>query len=362
MVQPFHPRLLQYLDTVQRSTRCAGIEELYRANQQTLPHPRTIYRWHKDLGKRLVLFPVFTVGHFGLVDLHLFLNNPRREWLRFPYAVEHAWLTPDLYSRVLYLHCVIPAAHRDIIERLVRDLQRAGMCERYELLWTDSGWQFLNLVGSKEVPGWPSASLDVTRPEMGQELIRRLPLVIPVVFEAWNQHRSLQQLWVAIQNRVGSRLKEFLPRQQIYRVNGKAHVKEIYHTLVRAGIFRQYLLRYQPLVKESVAVFLMLRVEPEQVVELFEELRSTAWIIEIHRAAKGWCLVRLLGSHELLNVMIALPGCFRNRRFKIYFHEKRDASDEQETVRFCYEFLFDPARARWSFPRSLILKRMQVKG
>src|ERR1017187_4465259 len=99
--------LRDYLVALQDAPQCNGLEGFCRSQRGTMPHKRTIYRWHHRLGAQLVVAPVFATEPLGLSHLHAFLTNPVAEWDRFPYAVEYAWVTTDCTTRVLYLHCVV---------------------------------------------------------------------------------------------------------------------------------------------------------------------------------------------------------------------------------------------------------------
>src|SRR5690349_5721267 len=96
-----------------------------RAGLPVLPHRRTLTRWYDELGDRLVIFPTFALSPLGLGHLHVFLPDADESWLRFPYAVDHAWLTQDLARRVLYLHCIVPLAHHDCLRAFLREFAGA---------------------------------------------------------------------------------------------------------------------------------------------------------------------------------------------------------------------------------------------
>src|SRR6478672_7342586 len=96
----------EYLSRLQDDRSFSGLEDFHRRNGHM--HRRTMYRWHRRYAGLLIAFPSFAVEALGLAHVHLFIVEPARTWSRFPYAVEHTWLTPDFSRRVLYLHCIVP--------------------------------------------------------------------------------------------------------------------------------------------------------------------------------------------------------------------------------------------------------------
>src|SRR5205814_9132174 len=108
-----------------------------------IPWERTKYRWRTNLKNRVAYFPAFAIDELGLVHLHLFISEPNSAWFRFPYAVESQWVTQNLVEPVLYLHCCVPLAHRDRVDRLLRELDIPHKGIR--TVWSSSAWQRLRL-------------------------------------------------------------------------------------------------------------------------------------------------------------------------------------------------------------------------
>ena len=341
-------RLAGLLKAVQEETSCQGFEHLARRN--SVGTRRTLYRWRGRLGSGLRVVPSFSVERLGLSHLHLVITQPGNEWLRFPYALEHAWLSQDLLEQRLYLHCLVPTAHRKAVMNLVRECQRAGWCTVVTSTWSASGWQELR--GSTE-------NALTTIPVGFDAVLREYPLVVPAIVESWNHGESLAAVWTGITEHISERLRAYLCQGRIYRVNGKTHVRDAYQVLSDRGLFRQYIVRYQAWATESLEVFLFLQGATEWIAELQEALRPSAAVIETFTADDGTALVRAVGHDTLLHVILGLHRESRAYVTQIFVrnpHEERGAA-----VRFCYEFLFDPRTGTWLFPHDAILAHMRVK-
>jgi len=285
----------------------------------------------------LAYFPAFTLEELGLVHLHLFITEPNSGWFRFPYAVESQWVTQNLVDHVLYLHCFVPLAHQERVERLIRELQipHKGL----HAVWSSSSWQRLRL-GSYEslsqgfpVHTWPN-SHDGHVPS-------RHALAIPVLAEAWNRQSTLDDIWQRLRRRLGGQLKAYFPGRRPYAINGKTHVKEIYGTLARDRLFRQYLVR----IEEECS---LLVISPSYSQRLPPDVSNDTRVAELFPASGGGSLWRLQGSWELLRSRASLAG-------HAVFLVEQDTAPE---VRFCYEWLFDPAASCWRFSSERILAHM----
>jgi hypothetical protein len=327
MVRPLHPQLLAYLLDLQRA---APVTEGHRIGR---PHERTVRRWYRDLGERLIAFPTFALDRLGLMHLHVFLKNAADDWLRFPYAVEHAWMTNDLAGRVLYLHCIVPAVHETPVQELLRELAGPGV----EILSTGDGDQDLPLLGDAptRTPALVGTSV----------LLRESPLVVPVIFEGWNQRASMPRLWTAVHDRLGNRVRDYV-RCRVRRTNGKAHVKHAYEQLTNTGHFRQQVIRYATFQEDAVELLVVL---PNT--RSLDALRPHARSIEQYEGTN--LVVRLIGTNGLFDALLALPpGSAR-----LYFIHRQPA--ESPRVRFCYEFLFDPKPGIWIFCRERVITHLQ---
>ena len=161
--------------------------------------------------------------------------------------------------------------------------------------------------------------------------------------ELWSYPNSLPLVWTRIHHRLGSRVKEFLPRTKIRYVNGKNHITETFELLKREGLVRQQIVRYHPLLAVSVEVFVMIRLERADVQRLIESLRSVLHAVESYPTSDGyWC--RLLGPHRLLDAIMRLPALVRSHLRLVFFHTKRHPTP---LVRFAYEKLYDSKNKLW---------------
>jgi len=142
---------------------------------------------------------------------------------------------------------------------------------------------------------------------------------------------------VIIRQRLRNQVQQYLPRTRIRYVNGKNHLTSAFHTLKEAGILQQHLIRYHPLLAESVEVFVSVRMDREDLTALLNGLRPVLHAVETYPTSEGyWC--RLLGPHKVLDAIINLPENIRERLSGLHFHTKRHPAP---IVRFQYETLFD---------------------
>jgi hypothetical protein len=334
MKSPLHPALFRYLRSIQSSDR-VGLHGFFRDhNSAPSRSARTVYRWQRTLGDQLLVIPNVLVEGLGLRHAHLFVTKPDESWLSLPYAVEAAWVTPDFCQEVCYLHCLVPAS-LDFAAVL-----QEYPCARYEVVWSSTGWQqFLNDVEEIVLPVATEVSDD--------DLVHRSPFVIPAMMELWQYPNSLPLAWQRIKDRLGSRVKEYLPRTKVRYTNGKNHLTSAFRLLKDAGLLGQHVIRYHPLLAQSVEVFAHVHLDRDDVTGLLRNLRGTLHAIETYPTGDGyWC--RLLGPHQLLDALLQLPLAVRERVGGIYFHTKRHPAP---MVRFAYEAVFDPTTGTWSGAR-----------
>src|SRR5260370_37125980 len=116
MTPPLHPALFRHLRAVQQST--APVESFFH-RQQSIVSRMSWYRMMQSLGDALLVIPSVAVERLGLAHLHVFITNPGDAWVQCPYAVEASWVTPDLCTEVLYLHCLVPAQRKDHVLSLL---------------------------------------------------------------------------------------------------------------------------------------------------------------------------------------------------------------------------------------------------
>lgn len=338
-------RLSGLLTALQDATACEGFEALACRNHRR--NRRTLYRWRQSFGRELQVVPSFTLQRLGLVHLHLVITNPKPEWLRFPYAVEHAWLTPDLVTNQLYLHCLVPRVHKALVRGLLKECR--SWCTNITMSWSGDGWQ--------EIPGITAESVPVVPPLADEAVLREELLVVPVLFEAWGAE-SMNGIWDRIRERVGDRLRRYVPRGRIYATNGKLHVRQAYERLSAQGLFRQYLVRYRGWFSEAFEVVVFLRHGGEWLAEFAEAVRPAAMAIETYPADDGSAVIRISGSEDVMRTLLGLQDELQRYGARIFLRNPRRPNDV--TVRFCYEMLFDPKTGTWVFPHDTIIAHMRT--
>jgi len=357
MVASLPRPVAEYLVRLQEERSFTGLDDFHRRQQSQLLHRRTLYRWQRRYAGTFVVFPSFSVEGLGLVHVHLFIVQPSRSWSGFPYAIEQTWTTPDLARRVLYLHCIVPAAHLALVERLVGNLEAQGWSTGHVWLPSESGWQEVDLVAGsghrgREAPDTPDQFRDDVI------LLHEYPLVVPAMLETWNVQSSLPRLWERVRDRLGTGVKGYFPRRRVHLVNGKSDLREAYARLSTAGLFRQQVVRGKLLASGNVEIFLVMRSTADRILEFIEACRAFARSIESYPCPRGRWLLRLTGTADLLNAIIGaladLPGvCLRG-----FFADQHTTDGDRSVARFCYEFLFNPKTGTWVFPQDRIMDYM----
>lgn len=310
-----------FLRHVHAVPRACSIDELTRdAGLST----RSLYRWHRVYGERLRYFPTIDFSALGLVNVHLFVRNPRRAWETLPYAIRGEWVVHAPGERLLYLHCLIPRVHAHEFLVLLDDLREAGAAERVETMQSDDGWQSLGDVASPR---------HVCRDAW--DVVARYPLVIPIVFEMLERRASMPAIWLAVRERLGARVWEYLPRgARRLPHNGKRYVREVLALLNDTFLFRQHVIRL-PDDERSIPVLLRTTSMPQ----------PSEFPTETYSAGDEW-LVRTRVSVPAFRALLRSPvrACL--------------FCDEPVATRFCYELLLDVRSMEWVFPREEIITRL----
>jgi hypothetical protein len=326
-----HPTLLRYLRTVQRSTNI-GFGEVFRYERPG-PSERTAYRWRQSLGHRLHIMPSITTEALGLLHAHALL--PTKDLTELPYVVEASSVTLDLVRRFRYVHLLVPTVHKDHVNRLLDRLQA-----RYRT-WSSSGWQ--QFPASEERLSVPQGC----PPNCDDDLLRKHPLLVPVVIETYRYPNTMPQIWQRIREQLGPLVRQYV-RGRVLQFNGKAHVHRSYHVLQERKLVQQHVIRYQALVAANIEVFLEVRGTADEVLGFLEGLRDAVHAIETYAIADGY-LVRLLGHYELLDRVMTLPtGSYEYVRM-LGINTKRHLTP---TVTFDYRRLFNPKTGTWHPPES----------
>lgn len=340
--------LHEYVAAVHAAPAFVGVRDFHRRYARHLGHERTLARRRHEYRSCLRVFPSFTIEALGLSHVHLVILGADDRWLRFPYAVEHAWATRDFVQQALYLHCLVPTEHVAMVEEVIRDLQARGWGTACLVLPSQSGWQHFSRCGHQNPPQATSLI-----PEE-RVLLRQHPLVVPVITEAWNQDTTLPSLWKRIEERLGRRVRDYLPHRRVLHTNGKEHVRAACTGLAAAGLFRQQLVRFVPGAEDGIEVLLMDRDLTDHLVELLEELHGIASSCETYSGPDGTVVERVLGSNKVLDAIIRTTGTLGST-IRIFLVDKRPASRE---VRFAYELLFNPKAGEWMFPRDRIMEHL----
>jgi hypothetical protein len=310
-----------FLRYVHDAPRAASVEELSRSAGLST---RSVYRWHRTFGQQLRYFPTVDFAALGLLHVHLFLRNPHVGWDSLPYAIRGEWLLHAPGERTLYLHCLIPRVHERDFGMLLDDLREAGMADEIELVHSEEGWQHL---GEERMPrrvchdAW--------------DVVSRYPLIIPIVFEMLEHRRSMPAVWLAVRERLGARVWEYLPRgARRLPHNGKRYVREVLALLNTTFLFRQHVIR---LPDDSQTIPVLLRTT---------SLPQTPEVpTETYRTGEEWLVhtrLTLAAFRALLRA--PLRACL--------------FCDEPVQVRFCYELLIDVRTMEWLFPREEIIARL----
>jgi hypothetical protein len=364
MVSPFSTPVLRYLQAVHDAPRPVGPTVL-----DALPgmvRERTLYRWQRSLGERLTYFPSLCLSGLGLVHAHLFLEGASDRWLDLPVVLSACWVNRGLERPGLYLHCVVPAGEEASFEGLVRALSRDGWCAEYTLVLASDGWQCVGLAGldrDGRVRTRPMSVLreGVFRVAVDQRgLLQSYPFIVPAVFEAPEERCSLQEVWRRVHDRLGSMVWRYFPRgTRRWPVNGKRYVRHAMELVVAAGLFRQNIIRYRPLLDDGLEVFVVLKTE--EVEELVRGFGSVCPVVDVARAQDGRVLLRLTGDHDLVYEVLRVAREVV-RPLGVWVHDARHHDAALRRVRFQYETLFDPVTGAWRFSAADILSSLRGKA
>jgi hypothetical protein len=347
MVEAFHTNLLRFLAALHDSRVAAGIE----AQQRQLPDAtdtRTIYRWQHELGDDLVYYPTITFSRLGLEYLHLFIWDASDRWLHFPYAVRAEWVIGRPSEPVLYLQCLVPCIHRDDLALVLDDLRGTDACRDITMITSSDGWQVAQFTSA------PARAPPPLRGEPVWDVVERLPLLIPVIFEMVEQRRSLPATWEAIYERLGNDVWAYLPRfARRLPTNGKSYVKDALALVNNADLFRQNVIRYAPIERISTPMFLRVEGPLDAIIHGLAEHAAT---LDLYPLSQDTALVRVSVSHaqlqHVLTTMRDVP------RITEWYFVDRVRNEQMARPRFAYEILFNPATTEWRFPREEIIRRI----
>lgn len=352
MVDAFHPNMLRFLNQLHRSTYVVGLEQLTRRNG--MPTPRTLYRWHRRFGERLIYYPAVAYSALGLVHWHLLIDNPRGSWDAWPYAIRADWVVQRPGQRDLYLHCLVPRVHEDALRELLDNLVERGYASKTTIITSEDGAQHLRGMLHTNQPQRSDDATVVWRDATAgvHDLIERYPLVIPVTFEMVERRRSIPALWNIIYERLGEQVWEYLP-PRINRMphNGKLYVREALRLLSDAFLIREHVIRYQPLQEISIELIAITIGGPDDALHL---LGNEPPLVDIFPSQET-CLVRVACTLSFLTRFFSAGTA----NIVTHFFVDRTMNDREPVeVRFRYEELFDPDTTQWLFPRDQIIARL----
>lgn len=319
-----------FLQALHRTPTAIGVEELSRLHDD-LPRSRSIYRWHRALGNRLMYYPSITYQSIGLIHVHVIITAPRHDWQHWPYTVRALWIVRGPGETGVYLHCLVPQEHVGRVRALVREHEPTAT-----MLVTPDGQQFVPALNNPPITyGIPPAT----------DLLERYPLVIPVVCAHLERRASLQELWETIYRRLGDRVWQYLPRRaRRFPHNGKHYVRRVLNLLNEHGIFRQYVIRYDGLAPNTIDLLLLLRSCDNATLSV---LGQRAPIVEHYGDERGAIVVCSSTMETLRYVFTDRPAVSVAGH---YFIDHQRNSREPLQVRFAYERLFDPSTSSWVFP------------
>lgn len=359
MVSPFSTPVLQYLEAVHAAPWPVGPTGL-----DGLPgvvRERTVYRWQQSLGVGFSYFPSLSLSGLGLVHAHVFLDGATDRWLDLPVVLSACWVNRGLERPGVYLHCAIPAGEEAAFEGLVRSLADDGWCESLTLVVTGDAWQSFGRLsavvdGNGRFHGPCDERHEGVRIVTDAGLLRSYPFIVPAVLEAPEERCSLQEIWRRAYSRLGSRVWSYLPRgTRRWPVNGKRYVRHARDVLVAAGLFRQNVIRYRPLLEHGMEAFVLV---PSG--EVLEALGRVCPVVEVAHAVDGRVLVRLTGDEEFVYEWLRLTRASVGP-VSVWLHDHRRDDGRLRRARFAYETLFDSSTGAWRFPADDILASLRRK-
>jgi hypothetical protein len=197
----------------------------------------------------------------------------------------------------------------------------------------------------------PASLLRVHAPE-AWHVVERFPFVIPVIFEAMEQRRSIPALWDAIHDRLGEQAWAYLPTgAPRLGPNGKTYVREAFTLLNTALLFRQNVVRYEPL--RAVTTTLYLRVAGADLDATVQAFAAHAPTLDAYPISETEVFLRVTCTHAVLQRILSSVSTIPLIA-ESYFVDSLRNDREPLRVRFAYEELFDPATSQWRFPTDLL--------
>jgi hypothetical protein len=348
MVAALHKNVLHFLNVLHRSRRAMGVEEFAR-HDASLPDARTLYRWQEQLAKDLLYYPSVTFGSLGLAHHHLFIDNPTAVWQGFPYAIHAEWVVGRPSEQTLYLHCLVPRVHERDFDAVLKRLEGVA-ATHITSITTHDGCQVMQ--DSPDDLPLRTTDQDVW------DIVERLPLLIPVIFETIEQRHSLPAIWSSVYERLQKRTWEYLPRfARRLPTNGKTYVRECFALLNHTGLFRQNIVRYQPL--NALGTPMFLHVQGAQLRTIINAFAQHAPVIDAYPIGDDGALLRLVSTHAVTQHVFSTAGPLP-RITNWHFVDVPRNTAEPVPARFAYELLFDPTTTEWVFPHQAFTAIFEV--
>lgn len=327
----------QFLGALHRTREAMGVEEF--AARSGLGDPRTIYRWQDALRDDLVYYPNVTFRSLGLEHRHLFIENPSDAWRAFPFAIFGEWVVTHPGERTLYLHCLVPHVQAEEFDALLAGAD-GTTSTHVTSITSDDGWQVMS-----DAPDDPAP---LAGKQQLWDIVERLPLLIPVIFETVEQRHSLPTIWSAVYTRLGKRTWDYLPRfARRLPTNGKTYVKECFALLNHTGLYRQTIVRYRP--HNDLGTPMYLSVAGANVSTIINAFSEHAPVIDIHPLANDAAMLRLVSTHATARRVFSSTTVPRITSW--YFVDVLRNEQDPIHARFAYEHLFDPTTTQWVFPQ-----------
>lgn len=349
MVQGSRIKLGAYVAALHAAPSFAGRYDFHREHARHLGDERVLRRWRHSRHGAVCAFPSYTTESLGLSMVHLLIRRPDPRFVRFPYAVDRAWVTPDFVQRFLYLQCFVPTIHLGELDGLLSALRDQSWCSSYDVIPSQSGWQHLRECGHAH-----TLAAGGVRDE--RSLLRRTPLIVPLVMESWNRDATLTDLWSRISHQLGASVRSYLPNRRLRLVNGKSHVRAACDALATADLFRQLIVRQQAQAAELCGALIVGNAHEDRLVELVADLGRAADSVETFPATTGRTVVRVNGPHAIVRTLLA--SSLSEEQAPWVFLVDQERTRQAAPSRFAYESLFDPKTGSWVFPRDRIMEHL----
>jgi hypothetical protein len=329
MVMTHDARALRLLNRVHETCEAVGLEQLSRR----VGRRRSVYRWMQRLREHVTYYPRIAFAGLGLAHVHLFIDDAGSDWCSYPYAIEGAWTIGRPGQHTLYLHCLLPIEHLELVP------QGPGITS----ITTTDGWQDLApLEHALDQSGRPVPRQATASPIPRVPLTptwHEQPFILPVACELFQSPSSMDELWHAIHQRLGGHVWEYFRRHtRRWPHNGKAYVRSAFDHLNRHGLVLQHVVRYAPLDEYTVELFLL----TDNDEELRDHLVGLCPSMDTYPGTDAY-LLRLQGDQAMIKRVITTPGI---RQWWFVNHERSSLP-----VRFAYETLFDPRTRQWQVPQ-----------